>query len=167
MVWNSVKFAGENQDKIVQLIKQELLSSPVVLKLFKHFEIDPGHLDTLQIDIQTLHDKYAETDSKRMTLNAEMFQGGWDNFKHNYFFVVCHEIVHWLTRCAEDRAYFNDPEETLGFVSSIAYEISQKTHPDEIYNKILPKVTWHFNDEVTARDFFANMVEKAQKLLSE
>jgi hypothetical protein len=167
MAWNIHKHANMSQQQLVKLIKQELLSAPATAKLLKQFEVDPERIQNLRIEFDNLDKKYAETDSEHMVLNINMFRDGWESFKDNYFFVVAHEIVHWLSRVREEDSYFNDPEEVLGFVSSIAYEISQGSHPDEIWNKIYPKVSWHFQNEADAREFFTNMVEKAQKLLSE
>lgn len=167
MPWNISKHAQLNEEQVAALLKKELLSTSSVLKLFDQFEVDPSRLDDLQFEIADLEKKYAETDANRMVLNSHMFEGGWEAFKKKYFFVVAHEIVHWLSRVREEDSYFNDPEEVLGFVSSLAYEISQGTHPDEIWNKVYPKVSWHFQDEADAREFFSNMIEKAQKLISD
>ena len=164
MAWNITKSATTNQ-QLGELIKKELLSAPATLKLLEQFEINPDHVSQLRIEFADLEKKYAETDAEKMVLNISMFNEGWDAFKSKYFFVVAHEIVHWLSRQAEKQAYFNDPEEVLGFVSSIAYEISKGTHPDEIYNKIFPKIEWHFHNPVDAKGFFENMIEKAHDLL--
>jgi hypothetical protein len=165
MAWNISKSAKIDQQQLAQLIKKELISAPATAKLLEQFDVDPEHLNKLHIEFADLDKKYAETDADKMLLNISMFREGWDAFKSKYFFVVAHEIVHWLSRQAEEQAYFNDPEEVLGFVSSIAYEISKGTHPDEIYNKVYPKVSWHFHDEADAKEFFSNMVEKANIML--
>ncbi len=167
MAWNISKHAEEGQEKIVALLRNELVSTPSIIKLFEQFEVDISRLKDLQFEIEDLEKKYAETDGERMVLNSHMFEGGWEQFKSKYFFVVAHEIVHWLSRVREEDSYFNDPEEVLGFVSSIAYEISNGVHPDEIWNKVYPKVSWHFQDEADAREFFSNMCEKAQKLVTD
>lgn len=165
MAWNLQKHADSN-DHLSELIKKELISVDAIQSLFEQFEVSPERLQDLRIEVVPLEQKYAETDSEVMRLNESMFADGWENFKQKYFFVIAHEIVHWLSRIREEDSYFNDPEEVLGFVASIAYEMSQGTHPDEIWNKVYPKVKWHFQDESDARDFFSNMVDKAKRLIS-
>ena len=76
-----------------------------------------------------------------------------------------HELVHWLTRLKEDGAYFQDPEEVLGFTASIATELARGSDLDEIWNKIFPRIEFHFHDESDAREFFINCIQKAKELL--
>ena len=99
-----------------------------------------------------------------MKLNKSLFEGG-DFFRDN-FFVVAHEIVHYLSRLKESDAWFNDPEEVLGFVASIGYEMENGTDFDVIWNRIYHKVSWHFHNEEDAREFFKNMYQKAKRMLS-
>ncbi len=157
------KPAKLSPDQIGELIKQRFKSSRAIMELFDQFEVSPDRLDDLTIIIVDLDKKYAETDGHTMKLSPTLFEGG-DFFESN-FFVPAHEIIHYLSRIKEQDAYFNDPEETLGFVSSIAYEIEQGKQPDEIYNMIYPKVQWHFHDERDAREFFENMIERAVEIL--
>lgn len=152
-----------SEGEIAKLVKKKLKSSRAIMKLFDEFDVAPSRLDDLNIVIDELEQKYAETDARTLTLNSFLFDGG-DFFK-NYFYVVCHEIVHWLSRIKEEDAYFNDPEEVLGFVASIAYEMEHTSDLDIIYNKIYNKISWHFNNETDARDFFENMILKARDLL--
>lgn len=154
-----------SEDEMSNLIKKRLLSSATVISLFDEFEVDPERLSRLVIQITELDQKYAETDAQVMKINRSLFTNG--DFFRDYFFVVAHEIVHWLSRVREQDAYFNDPEEVLGFVSSIAYEIEQGQDFDVIWNRIYPKISWHFHNEADARDFFMSMIEKAKKLLEE
>ncbi len=149
--------------KIESILKDHIRNSKSLMNLFSHFKVHPDRLNELRIELADLDDKYAETDSEVLKLNPSLFDGG--HFFRDYFFVVAHELVHWLSRIREEDAYFNDPEETLGFVSSIAYEMSQGTDNDGLWNKIYPKVSWHFNDERDARQFFQRSIEKAKSLL--
>ncbi len=151
-------------EEIEVIIKERLLQSHSMQNLFREFDINPERLQQLKIQIVDLQDEYAETDENVMKLNPSLFSEG--SFFRDYFFVVVHEMVHWLSRSREADAYFSDPEETLGFVSSIASELEQGISLDEIWNKIYPKVSWHFNDENDAREFFENMIMKAKQLLS-
>ncbi len=149
--------------QIGELIKQKLRSNVAMQKLFNDFEVDGERLKELKITIEDLDDRYAETDLEHMALSPNLFEGG-DFFEKN-FFVVAHEIVHWLSRIKEEDAYFNDPEETLGFTSSIAYELEQGTDMDIIWNRIYPKIEFHFNDERDAKEFFRRMTIKAKRML--
>lgn len=152
-----------SQDRIGDLIRAKLKKSPTIMAILQEFEMSPEQLDNLVIEIVPLEQKYAETDGESMRLNEFLFK---EDFFEDYFFVVAHELVHWLSRKKEEESYFSDPEEVLGFTASVAYEIESGSDFDEIYNKVYPKISWHFNEEQDARDFFDNMIEKAQKLRS-
>jgi len=149
-------------DKIGELIRQKLAKSHAIQSLMHEFGVNVNSLKDLHIEIVPLDKKYAETDGNSMRLNEFLFTKG--NFFTDYFFVVAHELVHWLSRRKEEEAYFNDPEEVLGFTSSVAYEMENGTDMDTIWNRIYPKISWHFNDENDARDFFMNMIDKAKEL---
>lgn len=150
------------ESKISAFIKKRLKDCKSIRNLFQDFEVDISRIDDLHIEITELDGKYAETDMHVMKLNKFMFADG--DFFEKYMFVPAHEIVHWLSRIKENDAYFNDPEEVLGFVSSIAFEIDNGSDFDIIWNKIYPKISFHFNDELKAREFFKNMCMKAKKL---
>lgn len=156
------KQAGSSFDRVEELIKQKLRESPTIRRICADFEIDPDRINDLRIEIHDLDDRYAETDAEVMKLNKSLFEG---DFFRDKFFVVVHEIVHYLSRIKEQDAYFNDPEEVLGFVASIGYEMENGSDLDTIWNKIYSKISWHFNDEADAREFFGNMLEKAQRML--
>jgi hypothetical protein len=152
-----------DESRIISKIKDMIKNSRVMRKLFEEFEVSPEKIDDLRIRIVEIDDKYAETDADQMLLNKFMFEKG--TFFDDYFFVVMHEIVHYLSRTKEQNSYFADPEEQLGFVNSIAFEIERGTDLDIIWNRIYPKVEFHFHNPRDAKQFFKNMVEKAYKLL--
>lgn len=160
-MWN---YKQAQSDALGDAIKERLKSSLAVQKIFEEFEVSLDRLDQLRIEVVPLEKKYAETDGEVMNLNTALFDGG--DFWEKYFFVIVHEIVHWLSRVKEEDSYFQDPEETLGFVLSIAYEIEQGSDFDTIYNKIYPKVSFHFHNEEDAVSFFNNMYQKALKILN-
>lgn len=151
-----------NQEQIDKLIRRKLLSDPTVHKLFEKFEMDPSRLENLRFEIVDLDGRYAETDEQVMKLDRNLFKG---DFFNEEFFIVLHELVHWLSRVKESDAYFNDPEEVLGFIASIAYELNQGKELDVVWNKIYPKIEFHFNDERDSRDFFQKSIEKAHGFL--
>lgn len=152
-----------NELQIAQLIKKKLLRSKTIRKMFDDFEVSSERLADLQIIITNLDQKYAETDLKQMKLDVSLFEDG-EFFRYN-FFVVAHEIVHWLSRVKEQDSYFNDPEEVLGFVSSIALELESNEPLPSIWSKIFPKISWHFHNEGDAKKFFSRMLEKAKALV--
>lgn len=154
-----------SSDQVGELIKKHLRSSSAIMRLFDEFEVAPERLDDLQFVITPLDHKYAETDARMMKLNSFLFEHG--DFFEKYFYIVPHELIHWLSRVREEDAYFNDPEEVLGFVASIAYEMEHSPDLDIIWNKVYPKISWHFQNEGDAREFFGKMIEKARKLLKE
>jgi len=159
-MWN---YKGAQANSVVEVIKQKLKQSRAIQKIFAQFEVSLDRLDNLQIEIVPLEKKYAETDGEVMRINSSLFDDG--DFFEKHFFIIAHEIVHWLSRVKEEDSYMNDPEEVLGFCSGIAYEIEQGTDPDIIWNRIYPKVEFHFHNEEDAREFFRNMYQKALKLL--
>ncbi len=152
------------EKRIGQLIRDGIKKSRSLMNIFKDFDVSPDRLDQLRFVITDLQDKYAETDLDVMKLNKSLFVDG--DFFDKHFFVVAHEIVHWLSRIKEQDAYFNDPEEVLGFVASVAYEIEKNPDINVAWNKVYPKISWHFNNESDAREFFENMIEKAKEFLS-
>jgi hypothetical protein len=93
-----------------------------------------------------------------------MFDDG-QFFKNNWF-VVCHELVHFCSRVREDAAYFADPEESLGFVFSVATEMARGTDVNQIWNLIYPRIEFHFHNESDAREFFMNCIQHAKKILA-
>lgn len=151
------------QEQIAKLLKQKMVSDLAVRKLFERFEIDINRLQDLDIQVVDLEGRYAETDEETMSLDIHLFDGG--NFFEDNYFVVVHEIVHWLSRLKETDAYFNDPEEVLGFVAAIASELQRGVDHDLMWNKIYPRVEFHFNNESDARQFFEMSILKAQELL--
>jgi len=150
-------------DQFEQVCKENLKKSVAIQRIFDRFGVNIDRLDDLRIVASPLEQKYAETDSEEMRINQNLVKNS--NFFSEYFFVLAHEIVHWLTRIKEEEAYFNDPEETLGFISSVAYELEKTKDLDSVWNKIYNRISWHFHDENDARKFFENMVIKAKELL--
>ena len=140
-----------------------MLNSKIIQNLFDEFEISSERLQELIIEVVDLESKYAETDETTMKINKFLFEGG--HFFRDYFFVLPHELVHWLSRIKEKDAWFHDPEEVLGFVASIGYEMGIGTDFDAMWERIYPKVSWHFHNEADAKEFFGKMIEKAKKLL--
>jgi len=152
-----------DQEQFGKLLKKKMLSDIAIQKLFQRFEISPDRLSDLIVQIVDLEGRYAETDETSMSLDVHLFEGG--KFFYENYFIAVHELVHWLSRLKEQEAYFNDPEEVLGFVAAIASELNAKRDLDVIWNKIYPKVEFHFNDESDARQFFQQSIEKAYDLL--
>lgn len=152
------------EDQVADLIKKTLIDNDAVKKVFAEFEVAPERIKDLEIQFDNLQGKYAETNLELMVLDKNLFADGL--FFEKYLYVAAHEIVHWLSRVKENDAYFNDPEETLGFVTSIAFEMSRGKDLDEIWNKIYDKIAFHFNNELDARQFFENMIVKAKSLLA-
>lgn len=157
------KHVGLRPEELVSILRDKLRSSKTVHKIFDRFGVSMDRVKELNIDIVPLEDKYAETDENGIRINESLLSN--PNFIQEQFFILPHEIVHWLTRLKEKEAYFNDPEETLGFICSIAYELEATQDLDSVWNKLYNKINWHFNNENDARKFFENMVIKAKDLL--
>ncbi len=161
---NSAEYFVQKKFELYRI--EKLKTNIVVQNLAKEHNVSLDRIDELKIEIVKLEKKYAETDVDVMKINKSLFDKGLEYFLNNYFFVVVHEIVHWMTRIRESDSYFNDPEEVLGFCASIAYEIANGLNEEEIYNKIYPEISWHFNNESDAKEFFLRSFEKAKKILN-
>ena len=156
-----------SQSQIEKLIKNKLQNDFAVVKMFKKFDLSLQQLDNLKIQIEPLQDRYAETDADKMVLSTSLFDNHHDEdwFDKNYF-IICHEILHFIYRNYERKAgYFGDHEEIDGFVLSIASLLSQNKSVDEIYNKIFPKIEFHFHDPQKAKVFFSTLIVKAKEFL--
>ena len=160
------KQSGLSVEQLEKRIKHKLMHSRTIQKICRDFEIDVERINDIRIEIHDLDDRYAETDVEVMKLNKSLFEDGVQAFFQNKFYIVVHEIVHFLSRIKEADAYFNDPEEVLGFVASVGYEMESGTDFDTMWNRVYPKISWHFHDEADAREFFGNMCEKAKRMLS-
>ena len=151
-------------EQMAHLIKKKMKGDRAVQKLCEKFEISlDNFMENLNIEIGDLNGRYAETDLNGMVLDKSLFDGG--RFFEDEWFVILHESVHFCSRLKEDSAYFQDPEETLGFVVGIATELARGTDMDKIYNLIYPRVEFHFHNESDSREFFANCIQKAKEFL--
>jgi len=153
------------EQQVSRLIKNFLKANFVVQKVFKQFNLDINNIDKLQILITDLEDdRYAETDDKTLKMNKSLFNG--EEFSE-IFAVVFHEIWHFAKRLYEKSgSYFADSEELEAFSISIAAQISNGDSIDVIYNRIFPKIEFHYHDEQKALKVFKDLVEKAQDFLS-
>ena len=154
---------NDQTPQISKEIKDRIRGSRLCNNIFKEFGVSMDRLDDLQITIEDLEGKYAECDEHTMKLNKMMFEKG--DFFEDYFYIILHEIIHWLSRQAE-KFYFADPEESYGFVSAIAYMMEAGNDFNLVWEKLFPKVSWHFNDELKAREVFEKMIEEAKILLN-
>jgi hypothetical protein len=154
-----------SEEQIGQVIKQKMAQDPAILKLFKMFGISVKELNELKVEIVDLQKMFAQTDQTKMQLDVGLFKS--PDCLGKSFYIIAHEIVHFLTRQKEAQNYMNDPEEMLGFSSSIAYLLMHNDDLDSIYNKIYPKIKWHFHSERDAHNAFMKMVEDARKIIAQ
>ncbi|KKM19149.1 hypothetical protein LCGC14_1658550 [marine sediment metagenome] len=152
-----------NSGQMAHLIKKRMREDRAVQKLFEKFEVDLDQLENLNIEIGDLSGRYAETDIDGTVLDKNLFDGG-QFFSKNYF-VCVHELAHYLSRHKENIAYFNDPEEVLGFVGSVASLLASGSDLDEIFTLVYPRISFHFHNEEDSREFMAHCIYKAKELL--
>lgn len=157
------KMLNLSSEQISNVIKKKMRGDLAVQKLFEKFETKLDQLDNLRIEVCNLEGMYAETDLEVMKLDKSLFEDG-QFFSQNYF-VCVHEISHFLSRYKEDSAYFNDPEEVLGFVGSVASELARGTDIDSIITLIFPKIQFHFHHMHDAQEFMTHCIYKAKELL--
>ena len=155
---------SDQTGQISKEIKDRIRGSRLCNNIFKEFGVSMDQLDSLQITIEDLEGKYAECDEHTMKLNKMMFEKG-DFFK-DYFYIILHETIHMLARSAESKRWLSDPEEFYGMVAAIAYQMEVGKDLNEIWNHLFSKVSWHFNDELKAREVFEKMIDEAKILLN-
>jgi hypothetical protein len=152
-----------NENQIILMLKEKISRSQAIRRLFTQFDVSLDRIGSVPIHFDEMSGKYAETDAESIRLNRDLLSE--PDFVSRFFFVVVHELVHWLTRVKEDQGYFHDPEEVLGFVAAIAYELESGGDMETAKKKIYPKIQWHFHSERDAEQFFHHAMEKAQGLL--
>jgi len=151
-----------NKGKIAELIKEKLKNSRVVNNTFRECGVSIDQLDNLQIIIEQFEDKVAETDGVTMKISPNIIK---DILTTN-FYIVLHEICgHFVIRKAEEKKFFQDPEEVLGMAAGCAGMIEQGYDLDKIWNTIWPKISFHFHDEIDAREFMKKIFEKAKNMI--
>lgn len=156
---------------ISNVIKNKIKSSKLVNYLFKLYGTNVNEVDNLAIKIVPLHDKYAET-GKVMKINSSLFDNGLDYFLDNYFFIIVHELIHFLfkekhmtTSVQKGQHYFEDSEERKGFIVAIAYELSTGKSEEDVWENIYPKVEWHFHEKEDSETFFEHLIDQANKII--
>jgi len=166
-----------SEEQIGDLIKRRMKKSKVIVSAFQKYGLPMDILDQLKVTICPLggEKKYAETDGEIMRLSEEIFRKG--NFYSDFFFVPIHEIFHFVNRNCEKNGmkikeresedfsnFLDDPEEVEGFILSMAYEIESHGDLDLLYNRIYPRLEFHFSSPIYARDCFKKMLEEAIKI---
>ena len=148
--------------KIGELIKKKLKKSKVVNLAFEECGVSIDQLDNLQIVVEPLEGKVAETDATTMKLIPDIIE---DILATN-FYIPLHEICgHYAVRKAEERGFFFDPEEVFGMQASCAGMMEEGYNFDQIWNILWSKIGYHFHDESDGREFMKRMFEKAKKML--
>ncbi|MFA6088591.1 MAG: hypothetical protein WC755_01890, partial [Candidatus Woesearchaeota archaeon] len=155
LIYNGKKLLLDD-GQIASIIKDILKNSVPVRNMFNKFKISIDKLDDLIIEIISLDKKYALTDAKKMKINKALLEH--EDFFEKYRFVFFHEIVHFLTRIKEKRAFFNDDEEVEALVMSLANELERGTSYQDIWKKLFHTVDWHFSSEEDAEAFFARSI---------
>lgn len=174
-----------SHEEFSNIVKHKLMNSIAVRKVCKDFDVRPDLIKDIIIEVCDLSekDRYAETDSECMRINKNLLED--EDFFETKMFIIVHESIHFYSRIREPRLntkdnkrdfcsdpdahdhYLCDIEEILGFVISVAYELERGTSKDVIWTRIYPKIDTHFASESDSREFFQNMFEKAQKILSQ
>ena len=158
------KLVNLSFEHLVRLLKRKLKSNIVVQNIFRDFNLSLDHLDGLSISIEEIGDRFAESDDKSMKLSKKLIRNSAEF--GDIFAVVLHEIWHFAKRLHEKLGgYFGDDEELEAFSVSIAAQLSQGDDLDIIYNRLYPKVEFHYSDPIKAKEVFKKMIEKAYKLL--
>jgi len=154
------------ENEIGKIIKKTLRKDRAVVKMFDKFKVSLDQLDDLEICIEKLDKMFAQTDSQKMILDEGLFKGDEDWFEKNYV-VITHEILHAIYRNHEQNfGYFGDHEEKESFQLSVSSLLAKGESLDSIFNKIFPKIEFHFSDPHKAREFFNYLLLNAKKFLN-
>lgn len=154
-----------SEEQIGKVIKQKMAHDPAILKLFKIFGISINELNELTVEIVDLQKMYAQTDLSKLQLDENLFRT--PDCMGKSFYILAHELVHFLSRKKEAENYMNDPEEFCGFSASISYLLLHNEDIDSIYNKIYPKIKPYFHNEHDVINAFKKMVEDAKKIIAD
>jgi hypothetical protein len=123
----------------------------------------------LEVTFQRLHGAFCEANDRQIIVDERLARAG-DLLGKDFHFVA-HEMLHWLRRQKEEMSYFGDPEEVEGFVTGIAYSLSEMGNDPRadqvILHRFLPLIQINIKDDNTAKQFLAKLTSDARKLLTE
>ena len=149
------------EEQVNRKMKYIIRHSPFFIQMFQEKGVPMERIDdNLRFRIKPLKNMHAQANGKFVDLNEVLFSDG-KFFPDRVHFCV-HELVHWLTRQAEQDQYFRDPEEVEGFVLAISYELSRGQTPQQIYQVFWPIVSDHFEDKLVAKSFFEGLLSRAR-----
>lgn len=153
-------FKIANDNNFIKKIKKILKNNLFVKSLLEYYNIPSSDIDNyLKIEIVDLDGKFAEGNGKIIRIDKKLLDKNF--FNENFHFVI-HEFFHWIKRRAENRFYFNDPEEIQSFVLQMTWEFMNGKSKEEVAIKIYPILKTHFKDnEQKLNNVFKEMVEKA------
>ncbi len=159
---NWFKIAKNNN--FIKKIKEILKNNLFVKSLLEYYNIPSSDIDNyLDIEITDLKGKFAEGNGKMIRIDKKLLNK--DFFNENFHFII-HEFFHWIKRRAENRFYFNDPEEIQSFVLQMTWEFMNGKKEKEVTEKIYPILKTHFkNNKQKLDNVFKEMIEKALYLV--
>lgn len=157
-----------SEGQIGELIKKRLRNDVAVVKMFRKFELDiDNQLNDLKVHIKPLDGEFARTDEDLLVISDSLFKDTTDDWLEKNYFIFVHEIWHYILRNFEEQnGFFGDFEEIEGFILSVASLLAQKKSLDEIFNKVFPKINFHFHNPEKAQSFFFKLIAKAKELLN-
>ena len=159
MSWFKISKTGISDEELGNKLKNIVRTNPFFIRLFEEYGVPIDDLNKLSFKIMKLDGKFAQSDSKTIYLNENLFDNGMF-FKENLHFFV-HEITHWLTRQKEKEFYFADPEEIEAFSSQMAFEILRGKNKRQIEDVFFPIIKSHFSEEQDADKLFKALFTKA------
>lgn len=142
-----------------QKVKAAIRQSPFFHKLFKHYGVYLRDVWEVKFSVDSLQGQYAFSKGNDIKLDKKLLQCPFEDIMH----FVAHEISHWLTRKREEKHYFSDPEEIMGFEWAMAYEISRGRTIDDLERTFMPMIQKQMHGD-DANKTFLHMVSKAQKM---
>lgn len=160
MSWFKYSKTGITEQELSRKLKDTIRTNPFFVNMFREYGVPTETIDNnLVFKIVDLEGKFAQSDSKTIYLNENLFENGKFFTDNMHFFV--HELIHWLTRQKEKEVYFADPEEVEAFSSQIAYEILKGKKREEITKVFFPIIKSHFEQKQNANKLFEALFAKA------
>jgi hypothetical protein len=153
-------------DKINEL-KAKIKEHPVVIKMFKEYNVDIDDIDLIPICFADL-DVSARTDHGSIFLNYKLLEDGINDDDH----YITHEITHWLQQTTNDGPtqgsaegdYLENPYEIDAFQNQTEY-IADEYGEDQAESYIEKVLDHHEVDDEDEREKRKKRLLRASKLL--
>ncbi len=139
------KIPPEKQLEIINRVKNRVKKHPVVVEMFKEYDVDPEEIDLVPMCFAELPVS-ARTDHGIIYFNFKLLEDG--NFEDDDHYIV-HELTHYLqqttgsrpTKGSDAGSYLDNKEEIEGFQNQTEY--LAETRDDDTAEQYVDQVLDH------------------------